>query len=293
MIEFRDIDISDKQDINRCLKISDFMGCEYSFTNNMAWKRLSDSKIAFYKNFYIVRSITEDNKPFFVFPSGSGDYLEVFRELKKYTDSLNVPLQISGVTKNYLPMFDELFPQQFTIEYDRDSSDYIYLTSDLIDLKGKKFHSKRNHLSHFKSLDYDFSLIKEKDFDDCISFCTEDYNNKDKNFSSIAEQYAINTYFSYFNELGLTGGIIRINGKVSAVTIGETLNSNTFCVHIEKADRRFDGIYTAINNFFVSSVANDCLYVNREEDLGIEGLRKSKLSYNPAFLLDKYIITFK
>ena len=142
-------------------------------------------------------------------------------------------------------------------------------------------------------MDYDFSLIKEKDFDDCISFCTEDYNNKDKNFSSIAEQYAINTYFSYFNELGLTGGIIRINGKVSAVTIGETLNSNTFCVHIEKADRRFDGIYTAINNFFVSSVANDCLYVNREEDLGIEGLRKSKLSYNPAFLLDKYIITFK
>ncbi len=293
MIEFRDIDISDKQDINCCLKISDFMGCEYSFANNMAWKRLSDSKIAFYKNFYIVRSITEDNKPFFVFPSGSGDYLEVFRELKKYTDSLNVPLQISGVTKNYLPMFNELFPQQFTIEYDRDSSDYIYLTSDLIDLKGKKFHSKRNHLSHFKSLDYDFSLIKEKDFDDCISFCTEDYNNKDKNFSSIAEQYAINTYFSYFNELGLTGGIIRINGKVSAVTIGETLNSNTFCVHIEKADRRFDGIYTAINNFFVSSVANDCLYVNREEDLGIEGLRKSKLSYNPAFLLDKYIITFK
>ena len=293
MIEFRDIDISDKQDINRCLKISDFMGCEYSFANNMAWKRLSDSKIAFYKNFYIVRSITEDNKPFFVFPSGSGDYLEVFRELKKYTDSLNVPLQISGVTKNYLPMFNELFPQQFTIEYDRDSSDYIYLTSDLIDLKGKKFHSKRNHLSHFKSLDYDFSLIKEKDFDDCISFCTEDYNNTDKNFSSIAEQYAINTYFSYFNELGLTGGIIRINGKVSAVTIGETLNSNTFCIHIEKADRRFDGIYTAINNFFVSSVANDCLYVNREEDLGIEGLRKSKLSYNPAFLLDKYIITFK
>lgn len=293
MIEFRDIDISDKQDINRCLKISDFMGCEYSFANNMAWKRLSDSKIAFYKNFYIVRSVTEDNKPFFVFPSGSGDYLEVFRELKKYTDFLNVPLQISGVTKNYLPMFDELFPQQFTIEYDRDSSDYIYLTSDLIDLKGKKFHSKRNHLSHFKSLDYDFSLIKEKDFDDCISFCTEDYNNKDKNFSSIAEQYAINTYFSYFNELGLTGGIIRINGKVSAVTIGETLNSNTFCVHIEKADRHFDGIYTAINNFFVSSVANDCLYVNREEDLGIEGLRKSKLSYNPAFLLDKYIITFK
>ncbi len=293
MIEFRDIGISDKEKITQCLEKSDFMGCEYSFANNMAWKRLSDSKITFYKDFYLVCSMTEANKPYFLFPSGSGNYYELFNELKKYTDSLNIPLQISGVTKDGLALFNELFPQQFISEYDRDNSDYIYLSSDLISLKGKKYHSKRNHLSHFKSFDYEFSLIQEKDFDDCISFCTHDYNNKVQTHSSIAEQYAINTYFSYFEELALTGGIIRINGKVSAITIGEKINSNTFCVHIEKADRNFAGIYTAINNLFISKTAYDCKYVNREEDLGIDGLRKSKLSYYPAFLLDKYIITFK
>lgn len=293
MIEFRDIDISDRERITRCLRASDFMGCEYTFANNMAWKRLADSKIAFYKDFYIVRSQTPDNIPYFVFPSGSGNYTEVFGELKRYTDSLGVPLRITGVTEKSVHIFNGLFPDKFTIEYDRDGSDYIYLTSDLINLDGKKFHSKRNHLSHFRSLNYEFSLIQEKDFDDCISFCTGDYNSRPRNHSSVAEQYAINTYFSYFNELKLTGGIIRIDGKISALTIGERLNSDTFCVHIEKADRSFAGIYTAINNFFVSSAAWDFKYINREEDLGIEGLRKSKLSYHPAFLLDKYIITFK
>lgn len=293
MIEFRDIDISDMAHINRCLALSDFMGCEYTFANNMAWKRLADSKIAFYKDFYIVCSFTEENIPFFVMPSGSGNYTELFSELKKYSGSMGVPLTITGITERSLPLFNELFPEMFTIEYDRDNSDYIYLSHDLIHLEGKKYHSKRNHLKHFSRYEYEFSVITEKDFDDCISFCTEDYNKKYHSHSSVAEQYAINTYFSYFEEMKLSGGIIRINGKVTAITIGERLNSNTFCIHIEKADKSFNGIYTAINNLFVSSACGGYRYINREEDLGIEGLRKAKLSYHPVFLLNKYIIKFK
>ena len=293
MLELRDIDISDKNHINRCLAMSDFMGCEYTFANNMAWKRLANSKIAFYKDFYIVCSRTAENTPYFVMPSGSGNYTELFSELKKYSDYMGVPLTVTGVTEKSLLLFNELFPDSFTVEYDRDGSDYIYLARDLINLEGKKYHSKRNHMTHFRSYDYEFSMMTEKDFDDCISFCTEDYNKKYQNYSSVAEQYAINTYFSYFEELELSGGVIRINGKVTALTIGERLNSDTFCVHIEKADRSFDGIYTAINNLFVSSACENYRYVNREEDLGIEGLRKSKLSYHPVFLLNKYIIKYK
>lgn len=296
MLEFRDIDISDREHITACLRKSDFMGCEYSFANNMAWKRLADSKISFYRNFYIVCSSDRtDNIPYFNFPSGDGDYRELFSELGKYTCSLGFPLRITGVTEKSLDMLKEMFLDSFTYEYDRDSSDYIYRSSDLINLSGKKYHGKRNHLAHFQSLDYTFSMIEEKDFDDCISFCTEDYNNRyrEGNYSSVAEQYAINTYFNYFGELGLKGGIIRIDGKVSAVTIGEPLNSDTFCVHIEKADRNFDGIYTAVNNLFAKSAAVDFEYINREEDLGIDGLRKAKLSYHPVFLLNKYIVEFK
>ncbi|MDE5855023.1 MAG: phosphatidylglycerol lysyltransferase domain-containing protein [Ruminococcus sp.] len=295
MLEFRNISIADRDIINTALKKSDFMGCEYSFANNLAWCRLSDSKICFYKNFYIICAFSSDDGiPVFTLPSGEGNYTELFSELKKFSESMGFPLKISGVTEKSLELLSTLFPHSFTIQLDRDGSDYIYKQTDLAELSGKKYHQKRNHLTKFNKLDYEFSLIKEKDFNECICFITDNYNKKaDTEYSAIAEQYAVNTYFNYFNELGLTGGIIRINGKISAVTIGEPLNSNTFCVHIEKADRQYDGIYTGINNCFVRSCMSEFEYVNREEDLGIEGLRKSKLSYYPAFILNKYVLTFK
>ena len=194
-----------------------------------------------------------------------------------------------------LEMLTELFGGEFDYELDSDSSDYIYSTEKLINLSGKKYHQKRNHLARFNEYDWKFSLITEKDFDDCITFCTNTYNMKNAidSQSGIAEQYAINTYFSYFDELGLVGGIIRINDDIKAVTIGEKLNSNTFCTHIEKADTSYQGIYVGINNEFAKNAAYGCEYINREEDLGLEGLRRSKMSYHPEFLLEKHVVTFK
>lgn len=296
MLEFREIQISDKNRITAALRESDFMGCEYSFANNMAWRRLADTKISFYKDFYISCSFAGgDNTPCFLFPAGNGSYKEVLEQMRLYSDSVGAPLKICGVTKNSLPLFEELFQGQFTAELDRDSSDYIYNSSDLISLSGRKYHGKRNHLARFKELDYSFSPITDNDIDDCITFSSVTYNNKntDDDHSLIAEQYAINTYFSYFNELGLKGGIIRIGGETAAVTIGEPLNSNTFCVHIEKADTSYNGIYAGINNCFASEFASGFTYINREEDMGIDGLRKAKLSYKPVFILEKYIVTFK
>lgn len=296
MLEFRNIDISDKDTITAALRKSDFRGCEYSFANNMAWRRLAESKISFYKDFYITCAFrTEDSIPSFSFPAGEGSYSELFAELKHFTGSLGVPLRICGITDSQIPLFEELFPGQFICEADRDSSDYIYRSSDLIDLPGKKYHKKRNHLARFRELDYVFSPITEKDFDDCIAFSAVTYNNKadGNSFSYVAEQFAINTYFTYFNELELKGGIIRIDGKTAAFTLGEGLNSDTFCVHIEKADTSYNGIYAGINNCFASEFAAGYEYINREEDLGLEGLRKSKLSYYPEFLLTKYTVTFK
>jgi len=296
MLEFRDICISDKDRINTALRKSDFMGCEYSFANNMAWKRLSDSKISFYKDFYISCAFnTEDGIPTFVLPAGDGDYRELFSELSRFSNNFGYPLRIWGVTDRHLPLFEELFNGQYTCELDRDGSDYIYRSDDLINLSGKKYHSKRNHLARFNKLDYQFSSISDKDIDDCITFSTDTYNSKNNSdsHSFVAEQYAINTFFTYFNELELCGGIIRIDGKPAAVTLGEKIGGSTFCIHIEKADTAYEGIYAGINNLFAKEFAKNCTYINREEDLGLEGLRKSKLSYKPAFLLNKYIITFK
>lgn len=296
MLQFREITLRDREKTNAALRISDNRGCEYSFANNMAWRRLSDSRICFFKDFYIVCSFGDkDGIPSFAFPAGAGDLRELFGEMKNFCRDLDVPLRLWGVTEEKLSLLNELFPGEFSAEYDRDSSDYIYDRQELAELKGRKFHSKRNHLARFQKLDYVYSPITENDFDDCICFITNNYNaaGNSSDHSAVAEQFAVNTYFNHFYDLELCGGVIKVDGAVAAVTIGERLNSDTFCVHIEKADRQFEGIYAGINNLFVKNCTEGFRYINREEDLGAEGLRKAKLSYNPVFLLDKYTVTFR
>lgn len=297
MLEFRPLVFEDRERVVPLLKRSGFMGCEYSFANNLAWQRLADSRITFYRDFYIVCAF-RSGRPSFIFPSGEGDIKEFIGVLRRFAEDYDSPLILTGVTHKQLSVLSKLFPGQFDAVYDRDGSDYIYRVSDLTELAGRKYHGKRNHLARFHELEYTYTPITEADYDDCIVFCTETYNGRtadseEEEHSFAAEQYAINTYFNYFEGLGLRGGIIRTDGKIAAVTIGEPLTENTFCVHIEKADTSYNGIYTGICNSFARAEMNGFEYVNREEDLGIEGLRRSKLSYHPAFLLDKHIITFR
>ena len=296
MLEFRDIDISDKERITAALEYSQFMGCEYNFANNMAWKRLGDSKISFFNDFYICCSFrSEDSIPKFFLPSGKGSYKDVIDEMSAYASSLGKPLRIAGITEPSLKMLNEIFPDSFTVETDEGDWDYIYNAADLIYLSGRRYHGKRNHISQYERLGAEFSLMTEKDFDDCITFSAVEYNNRtdEPDHSFIAEQYAINTYFNYYDQLGLKGAVIRKNGRIIAFTIGEGLNRETFCVHIEKADTQYNGIYAGINKLFAGACAADYKFINREEDLGIEGLRKAKQSYHPVFLLKKYTVTFK
>lgn len=295
MLEFRQIDISDRQWVNELLRKSDFMGCEYSFANNMAWRRLSNSTISRYKDFYLIKAENE-NYTSISFPSGEGDYKELFSVLKEYALSNGKPLAVTGVTETGLKIFNDIFgSDSYNSVLADGSGDYIYLADNLINLKGKKYHKKRNHLSKINGYDWKFYPMTEAFFDECIEFSAVNYNSKNgyDDESSIAEQYAIHTYFTYFNELELKGGVITVEGKVRAFTIGERLNSNTFCVHIEKADASVEGLYPAINREFAEYAASGFKYINREEDLGIEGLRKAKRSYNPVFILDKYTVTFK
>lgn len=295
MLTFKKIDISDKDWICKLLNISNFMGAEYSFANNMAWHRLSNSLITHYKDFYTVL-MPENDTFMFTFPAGTGDYLEIINLLREYSKMHNKKCSIFGVTKEYISFFEQNFQGEYSITYLDDSSDYIYLAKDLINLKGKKYHSKRNHLKKMDNYNWSFSELTEKDFEDCIVFSTNMYNQKDGyiDHSAIVEQYAIDTFFKYYKQFNLMGGTIRIDGKLVAFTIGERLNSNTVVVHIEKADTKYNGLYVLINNQFVKRFCDsaDIVYINREEDLGIEGLRKAKKSYHPVFKVEKYLIEF-
>lgn len=301
MFEFRKIELNDRDRINEKLRISDFRGCEYSFANNMAWQRLNDTQICFYGDFYISCSL-DNGQPYITFPAGvrtdndegREEYIRLFEELISYFEKQGKKLVISSVTEENLQWLKEYYGEKITCEYNRDGSDYIYNSADLISFAGKKYHGKRNHLKHFYENDWSFEPITAENLEECISFSATFYNNAgEADFSAMVEQYAINLFFMNMDYLGLKGGALKVDGKLVGITIGEQLNSDTFVVHIEKARSDIQGAYPAICNQFVKANACDLRYVNREEDLGLEGLRKSKLSYRPAFLLDKHIICFK
>lgn len=292
MLSFREITLADRPWIQKALKQSDFMGCEYSFANNLAWHRAADSRIARFEDFYLICAFaTEDGAPHFSFPSGTGDYRRVIGAMAEYAVAAKQPLVIAGLTEQTLPILEQEFPGMFSLHNDRDSADYLYLTEEFTALSGKKYHKKRNHISQFSKYGAVFSEMTPADFDECIAFAAHSYNEKDgyTDASSVMEQYAIHTFFAHFAELELCGGVLRVDGNVVAFSIGEPICSNVFGVHIEKADTRYHGAFPAMAQQFAAHFAKGYTYLNREEDLGVPGLRKSKLSYYPALLLEKWM----
>ena len=189
---------------------------------------------------------------------------------------------------------DELFPGEFTVETDEGGYDYVYKAEKLRTLAGKKLHGKRNHLKRFYENNWSYNNMTEKDFDECIEYAVNTYNENNSYTveSSVGEQFAINTFFNHFDELGLRGGVIRVNGKVEGFTIGSKTNSDTLDVHIEKATSEINGAYTAVMNEFAKAASYDAEYINREEDMGLEGLRRSKRSYYPEFQIIKNTVIF-
>ncbi len=185
---------------------------------------------------------------------------------------------------------EELFPNTFAFSYNRDYSDYIYLVEDLMYLKGKKFHGKRNHINQFlKNNEFTYEPMTPENIPECreMNEKWKEQNDSGDSRSLETELRAVDMAFRYFEKFGFVGGLIRIRGEVAAFTIGERLNSDTFVSHIEKAYHDIQGLYPMINQQFALNCMEGYKYVNREEDMGVEGLRKAKLSYNPVIILEK------
>ena len=300
MFDFRKIELTDRDEVNARLAVSDRMGCEYSFANNFAWHRLNDTLICLHGDFYILMSIF-GGEPVIVFPSGASDdavgrekLISLLAELEKFITDNGHQFKVCSVTESDLEWMKEFYGNRISCSTDRGSSDYIYLSEKLITLEGKKYHGKRNHINRFMENDWSFDDMRPCDIEECILFTADLYNSVgDHKGSAAIEQYAIHRFLMNMDTLGLKGGILRCSGEIVGVTVGEQLNSNTFVVHIEKARSDINGAYPMLCNQFVKRYASQLKYINREEDMGIEGLRRSKLSYHPEFLLDKYTVSFR
>ena len=290
MIDFKTIEIEDKEWVNACLKEADYKGCEYSFTNNFIWRNVHSPKIAKVNGNFCATS-GEGKHFYYAYPAGKENIKETILQLKEDAKERGVNFRIKGITSDQLEDMKIWFPEEYDYTLRRDDSDYIYTTEKLTTLSGKKLHGKRNHIARFKDCeDWGYYPITKDNLKEClemsIEWCQLYGCGKDPELSK--EFCAVEQAFMHFEELGLKGGFVRREGRIVAYTIGEPLSSDTFVVHIEKAFPEIQGAYPIINQQFVEHNCQEYTYVNREEDTGEEGLRKAKLSYYPDILLDKY-----
>lgn len=291
-LNFRTININDKEWISSLLKLSDFRGCEYSFANNFAWRRLADTQISRYNDFYFLRSVI-NGETYYTYPAGDGDIERFIHVLFEETEGDNKAVKFISVLEDCAEHLRKIYGNRAVIVEDRDNFDYMYNTDELIELRGKKYHGKRNHIANFKKSDWEYKPLTPDLVDSCIEFSAVSFNAKNAytSHTAVAEQFAINAFFDNYKALGLVGGVLYQNSVLVGFTMGEALNSDTFVIHIEKALPEIQGAYPTLFNEFIKANASGFRYINREDDVGIEGLRKSKLSYKPEFLLKKYIVT--
>ncbi len=293
MLEFRKIGIDDRRWVDPLLKLSDYRGAEYCFTNLFIWDGIYKSCIGRYKDFFLLRSGVQGEYNY-LYPAGQGDTKEVIELLESDAKHTNSPFRLIGLTTETKGELERLFPGKFNYTPVRDSFDYIYEAQGLISLSGKKLQPKRNHVNYFKA-NYNWSL---QDLTDEIIGEVLDFNHEwcrrigCEKFKTLSwESCAVEKCLCHYNKLNIKGAVLRIDGEIVAYTVGEVLNSDTVIVHIEKAFSEFRGAYPMINKEFAALLADGFKYVNREDDIGDMGLRQAKESYNPIFMIEKYYAT--
>lgn len=293
ILDFREPELSDRKWADELLAGSGFRGCIYTFGNNYVWRKVYNIQICRYKDFYMLRNTDHtDGQPRFFFPAGRGDLHEAIAVLREYCSGLGVPLMMTA-NKQSTEWLIANYPE-VCAEGDRDGFDYVYNSADLAELKGKKYHSKRNHLNRFYENDWSFEPITAANIPDCVSVLDQwlAANSTEPDADKQTEAAVVRESLDNFAALGYTGGLLRVSGEPQAFTFGEKSSEDTFVVHAEKALLNYQGAYTAVNCEFAKTIAGQYRYLNREEDAGSPGLRKAKLSYHPAFMEEKYFVTF-
>lgn len=295
-IPFKKPELKDRETVLRHLAERRLRGCERTFANVYLWARFYNVMWAEIEGTAVFRS-EFDGKYSYTYPVGAGNRKGVVELLLKDSEEKGYPFQLHAVSKEEFEELDQYFPGKFQVEWPRDVEDYVYETEKLINLSGKKYHGKKNHINQFKAAypDWTYEPITDENVEECFQMALHwrNENGCEDDPEKNSEMCVALNSLRLFKELGLKGGLLRAEGKVVAFTLGEPVSDDTFVVHIEKAYADVRGAYPMINQQFLEHEAADYTYVNREDDTGDEGLRQAKLSYRPIFMVEKGIVTLK
>lgn len=295
---FKDIEIDCKNILDKYFDLVDYEACEYCFTTLYMWKDLYKTKYYVEDDFAIVAGEYE-NKGFIILPLAKKENMnKAFDFIIKNFEKQHKQIHLKAINKEVVEYLQSVYGDRFEYIEERNNFDYIYDGESLRTLAGRKNQKKRNHLNSFVK-EYgdrvEYKKLEETDFDECINLLKEWSKDKEESIELDSEFKAIKRIFKNYKKLKDTLKIsgIYIDSKLEAFSIGEMLNDNMAVIHVEKANADIRGLYPYINQQFLLNEFSDVEFVNREEDLGIEGLRKAKLSYHPVKFAEKYTVIEK
>ena len=291
-IDFRPFTVEDRALYERHLFAEqEERGCEFSFANLYLWGRqsfsLREGSVLFFSQF--------NRRTVYPYPLVQGDTRAALDALIADARERGIPCRITGLSASAIERIQALYPDRFRFHCDEGSFDYVYAIDDLADLAGKKYHSKRNHLARFRAT-YPSAVARPITAEDApaigemLAVWYGERLREDPHSDYEMERVALLRALRDFSALGLDGMALWQENEVLAFTIGSRLSSDTLDVHFEKARAGVEGAYTAINYEFANHIRAkypDIRYLNREEDMGLEGLRKAKRSYRPHHMVEK------
>jgi len=295
MIPFKRLNPSQRDEYEQYLMPLPTRGCEYSFINKYLWGKQQlaylHGCVAFFSHFY--------GKSIYPYPIGPGDKKAVIEDILQDSRERGIPCRLFGLTDEDRVELETWFPGRFRLRTERDDFDYVYDINDLADLRGRKFQKKRNHVNRFHAEHPDFEVLTlgRDNLPAAREMVADWYAVRaisDPQGDYLLESIALGRAFDRYEELGMEGIALVDQGRVIAVTMGSRLSADTFDIHFEKAREEVEGAYAAVNCEFARYLRlkhPEIHFLNREDDLGLEGLRKAKLSYNPHHLVQKHRAT--
>jgi len=299
MIEFKSPQLNDRQWAAPMMGAEGCIGSHCNFANLYLWSRAFHQEIARLEDRLLIR-FQSGKGTCYAYPAGFGPLSPALETMKAQSDAEGKPFVLAGIVPHQKERLEKEFPGRFAFAEDRDSYDYVYDVNRLADLGGKKLHAKRNHIHRFDDNypDWIFEPINKNNLPECLAVGEEwaaaHHSGEEGGQTLHEETVALIEALYQMETLEMSGGLIRAGGEVVAFSLGSFTTPECFDVHFEKAKREIQGAYTVINREVARMVREkypQTKWINREDDLGLEGLRKAKLSYYPDILLEKYVAT--
>lgn len=290
-IEFRPITWRDRALYEEYFPDGTTHGCEFSFANLYLWGRqnlaVMDGHVVLFSHF--------DRRSVYPYPVGKGDKRPVLDAIIADARARGISCRLTGLCAEAREEVERLYPDLFSFHCDEGTFDYVYDIHDLADLAGKKYHAKRNHVARFWEAcpDAVAELLDESNCEAARAMVAAWYEKKQAENPSgdyHLEQEAIEKAFRHREDIGMEGLLLRRGDEVLAVTMGNRFGADTIDVNFEKARTDVPGAYAAINQAFARYLREkypEIRYLDREEDMGIEGLRRAKRSYYPHHRIEK------